>query len=444
VSQSATLSVIAAHARTLDGGPADYDDLLDELGSASVVLLGEATHGTHEFYRERATITQRLIAEKGFAGVAVEADWPDAYRVNRYVRGAGADEEATDALGDFKRFPSWMWRNADVLDFVGWLRAHNETQPADRRAGFYGLDLYSLHASMRAVIGVLDKIDPDAARQARIRYACFDRYGDDVQAYAHATRYALSASCEREVITQLVELRRRAAEYAARDGRLASDDLFFAEQNARVVLGAEAYYRTMFEGHVESWNLRDRHMADTLDRLARFLSRPHHPARIVVWAHNSHVGDARATQMGARGELNLGQLAAEQWRSAAVSIGFTTYDGTVTAATEWDGTAHRRHVRPALPESYEHLFHETGLGQFLLPLRRPVDLASALADRRLERAIGVLYLPETERRSHYFHARLSDQFDYVIHFDRTRAVEPLERTSLWDAGELAETYPSGL
>jgi erythromycin esterase-like protein len=444
VSQSATLSVIAAHARTLDGGPADYDDLLDELGSASVVLLGEATHGTHEFYRERATITQRLIAEKGFGGVAIEADWPDAYRVNRFVRGAGGDEEATDALSDFKRFPSWMWRNADVLDFVGWLRAHNETQPAERRAGFYGLDLYSLHASMRAVIGVLSKIDPDAARQARVRYACFDRYGDDVQAYAHATRYALSASCEREVITQLVELRRRAAEYAARDGRLAPDDLFFAEQNARVVLGAEAYYRTMFEGHVESWNLRDRHMADTLDRLARFLSRPHHPARIVVWAHNSHVGDARATQMGARGELNLGRLAAEQWRSAAVSIGFTTYDGTVTAATEWDGPAHRRHVRPALPESYEYLFHETRLGQFLLPLRRPVDLASALADRRLERAIGVLYLPETERRSHYFHARLSDQFDYVIHFDRTRAVEPLERTSLWDAGELAETYPSGL
>jgi erythromycin esterase-like protein/predicted phosphoribosyltransferase len=438
------VDLIRRRALALTGAPHDYDGLIDALGRARIVLLGEASHGTHEFYRERVVLTKRLIAEKGFSAVAVEADWPDAYRVNRYVRGAGRDRDAVEALGDFRRFPAWMWRNADVLDFVGWLRTHNETLPDAHRAGFYGLDLYSLHASMRAVVAFLDKVDPAAAGRARARYGCFDRFGDEMQQYAHATGLGVEASCERDVVAQLVELRRQAAEYARRDGRLAQDEYFVAEQNARVVRDAEAYYRTMFGGRVESWNLRDHHMTDTLGELARFLEQPDRPARLVVWAHNSHLGDARATEMAEHGEVNVGQLARERFGADVVSVGFSTYTGTVTAATEWDGPAHRRHVRPALAASYEHLLHDCRLGWFLLPLRTDLDLASALAHPRLERAIGVLYLPETERRSHYFHARLSDQFDYVVHIDETRAVEPLERTSTWEVGEFAETFPSGL
>jgi erythromycin esterase-like protein/predicted phosphoribosyltransferase len=438
------VDVIRRRAIPLTGAPADYDALLDGIGDARVVLLGEATHGTHDFYRERAVITKRLIAEKGFAAVAVEADWPDAYRVNRYVRATGIDADAADALADFRRFPAWMWRNADVLDFLGWLRAHNDGVPAGTRAGFYGLDLYSLHASMQAVLTYLGKVDPPAAKRARERYACFDRFGDEMQRYAYATRNDLSASCEREVVTELVELRRRAADYASRNGRIAPDDYFFAEQNAKLVQHAEAYYRTMLGGHVESWNLRDRHMAGALDDLIAFLDRARPGARVVVWAHNSHLGDARATQMGERGELNVGQLARERFGSAAVLVGFTTHTGTVTAASDWDGPAERKAVRPSLAGSYERLFHDAGIARFLLPLRSDPDLSAACAASRLERAIGVMYLPETERQSHYFRARLADQFDYVLHFDLTRAVEPLERTSMWDAGEFAETFPSGL
>jgi len=408
------------------------------------VLLGEATHGTHEFYRERAFITRRLITEKGFTAVAVEADWPDAYRVNRFVRGMGADEESVDALGDFGRFPTWMWRNADVLDFIGWLRAHNETKAEDERGGFYGLDLYSLRASMQAVLGYLDKVDPDGARRARTRYGCFDQFGDEMQQYGYAAAHGLEPSCEREVVTQLLELHRLRADYASRDGRVARDEFFVAEQNARLVRNAEAYYRTMFRGRAESWNLRDQHMTETLGELAVFLEKARAGARIVVWAHNSHLGDARATEMGEGGELNVGQLVRERFRTEAVLVGFTTYTGTVTAASEWDGPAHRKHVRPAPAGSYERLFHDAGIPRLLLPLRTDLELASALAGPHLERAIGVIYAPETERRSHYFHARLPEQFDYVLHFDETRAVEPLERTSTWEAGEMADTFPSGL
>jgi erythromycin esterase-like protein/adenine/guanine phosphoribosyltransferase-like PRPP-binding protein len=439
------LDVVRRRARPFTGDAADDDALIEQLGQARVVLLGEATHGTHEFYRQRALITRRLIVEHGFQAVAVEADWPDAYRINRYVRGAGTDRDAVEALTDFRRFPAWMWRNADVLDFVGWLRSYNENRPATAQAGFYGLDLYSLHASARAVLTYLDKVDPPAAEKARRRYACFDQFGEDPQDYAYATGYGMTPSCEREVVSQLVDLRRQAADYARRDGRIAADEFFVAEQNARVVRDAEAYYRTMVRGHVESWNLRDRHMVDTLAELIAFLDQAGRgKARVVVWAHNSHLGDARATEMGEHGELNVGQLVRERFGADAMLVGFTSYTGTVTAATEWDGPAHRRHLRPAHAGSYEFLFHETRLPRFALLLRTDLDLASALEAPRLERAVGVLYLPETERRSHYFHAKLSRQFDVVLHFDETRAVEPLERTSAWVAGEVAETYPSGL
>ncbi len=437
-------AIVREKARPLKGDPAQYDALIEGIGDARVVLLGEATHGTHEFYRERAFITRRLITEKGFTAVAVEADWPDAYRINRFVRGTSTDEEAIQALADFGRFPTWMWRNADVLDFVGWLRTHNEAQPPDRRTGFYGLDLYSLRASMQAVLSYLDKVDPDAARRARRRYGCFDQFGGEMQQYGYAASFGMHPSCEREVITQLLELHRQRSEYASRDGRVAADEFFYAEQNARLVKNAEEYYRTMFRGRADSWNLRDRHMVDTLDELMRFLDQGRSNARVVVWAHNSHLGDARATEMSERGELNVGQLARERYGAKAVLVGFTTYAGTVTAASEWDGPAHRKHVRPALAGSYERLFHDVRIPRFLLPLRSDLDLASALAEPRLERAIGVLYVPETERASHYFHARLPQQFDFVLHFDETRAVEPLERGVLWEAGDVAETFPSGL
>lgn len=441
--QNAT-NLVRQHAITLGGDPRQYDALLDGIGGARVVLLGEATHGTHEFYRERAVLTRRLIEEKGFAGVAVEADWPDAYRINRFVRAVSEDENAAGALGDFGRFPAWMWRNADVLDFIGWLRVHNEGQPRDRRVGFYGLDLYSLRASMAAVLAYLDKVDPAEARRARHRYACFDQFGSEMQEYGYAASLGLEPTCEREVVNQLLELHRRRLDYASRDGRVAADEFFYAEQNARVVRDAEEYYRTMFAGRAESWNLRDQHMAATLHDLLGFLSRGRDQARVVVWAHNSHLGDARATEMGDGGELNVGQLARMEYGGDAVLVGFTTFAGTVTAATEWDGPAHRRHVRPAVADSWEKLFHDAAIPRFLLPFRTDTELASAFARPRLERAIGVLYLPESERRSHYFHARIAEQFDYVLHFDETRAVEPLDRTSMWEAGEVAETFPSGL
>src|SRR5579872_2170616 len=429
----------------LIGSAGDYDPLLELIGDARFVLLGEATHGTHEFYRERAQITKRLICEKGFTAVAVEADWPDAYRVNRFVQGQGEDDDATDALGGFRRFPAWMWRNADVLDFIGWMRAHNETLAARQvQAGFYGLDLYSMHASIQAVLEYLDKVDPEGARRARHRYACFANFGEDPQEYGYAAGLGLSDTCEREVIEQLIDLQRRAADYARRDGRIAADDFFYAEQNARLVRNAEEYYRAMFRGRISSWNLRDRHMAETLDALAEHLRQYDKRAKIVLWAHNSHLGDARATEMGRRGELNVGQLVRERYGNECVLIGFTTYSGTVTAASNWGGRAERKRVRPALAESYEAIFHAVGAPRFLLKLRDRGQLSHGLAEPMLERAIGVIYLPESELASHYFHARLARQFDAVLHFDQTRAVEPLERSSEWTAGEPAETFPSGM
>jgi erythromycin esterase-like protein/predicted phosphoribosyltransferase len=441
---STTVDVVRARAHRLAGEARDYDALIAAIGDAPVVLIGEGSHGTHEFYRERAFITERLIAERGFNAVAVEADWPDAYRVNRYVRGASDDQYAVDALGDFGRFPTWMWRNTDVAAFISWLRAHNDTQAAERRVGFYGLDLYSLRASMNAVLAYLAKVDPDAARRARARYACCDQFGEEPQTYGYATEFGLTPTCEREVVTALVELQRQRAAYTSRDGRVARDEFFYAEQNARLVRNAEAYYRSMFRGREESWNLRDRHMTDTLGELLQFLAPAGGSARIVVWAHNSHLGDARATEMRRRGELNVGQLIRERFGMRAVLIGQTTHTGTVTATSEWDQPAERKTLRPSLVGSYERLFHDTGLDRCLVPMRDDLVLASALADGRLERAIGVIYLPRTERVSHYFTARLPNQFDFVLHFDETTALEPLERTVGWEAGEPAETFPSGL
>ncbi|HET7599474.1 MAG TPA: erythromycin esterase family protein [Gemmatimonadales bacterium] len=431
----------------LEGAAHDYDALLSLVGDARVVCLGEASHGTHEFYRERARITRRLIEEKGFTAVAVEADWPDAWRVNRYVRGVSDATSAHQALDAFERFPRWMWRNRDVLVFTDWLRDWNDHAGAERAVGFYGLDLYSLYGSIAAVVEYLDRVDPEGARRARYRYGCFEQFGEDTQAYGYSAEFGLSPSCEREAVAQLVELRRRAGDLARRDGRLPEDEFFFAEQNARVVRSAEEYYRTMFRGRVSSWNLRDRHMADTLQALLDHLDRTRGGrTKVAVWEHNSHVGDARATALGAEGEWNVGQLAREQWGTDAVLVGFTTYAGTVTAATDWDAPADRKRVRPALAGSWEALLHLALDGaDALLPVRGRDRAAAPLRAERLERAIGVIYRPETERVSHYFEARLGDQFDAIAHFDVTRAVEPLDRTPGWDRGEPAdETYPTGL
>ncbi len=438
------ITAVRAAAHPLTGAPNDYAPLLELIGDARCVLLGEASHGTHDFYQERAEITRQLITHKGFTAVAVEADWPDAYRVNCYVRGTGDAQNAGEALGGFTRFPAWMWRNTVVRDFVEWLREHNSSSQAGApRVGFYGLDLYSLHSSIDAVIGYLDKVDPEAAQRARYRYGCFDHHGEDPQAYGYAASFNLTESCQREVLTQLQELQHSAAAYTNRDGAMAEDEFFYAEQNARLAKNAEDYYRTMFEGRVSSWNVRDCHMAETLDALLAHLDRHGHRNKVVLWAHNSHLGDARATEMGEMGELNVGQLVRERYGDEAFLVGFSTYTGTVTAASDWGGPAELKRVRPGLPGSYEALFHEAGLPRFLLPLHdRRVE--EPLRQRRLERAIGVIYRPETERMSHYFHARLPDQFDAMLHFDQTRAVEPLERTARWQTDELPETFPSAL
>jgi erythromycin esterase-like protein len=437
-------ALVGRTAHPITGGAEDYDRLLDLIGDARVVLLGEASHGTHEFYRERARITRRLLEERDFGAVAVEADWPDAYRVNRWVRGVGTDRSALEALGDFLRFPRWMWRNRDVLDFVQWMRRWNDARPAPRRAGFYGLDLYSLFRSMEAVIGFLDRADPAAARRARYRYSCFEDFGEDAQAYGYAAEFNLNRSCEDEAVQQLLDLQRHASELAQRQGQVPEDELFYAEQNARLVKNAEEYYRTMFRGRISSWNLRDQHMAETLEALIAHLERKGAASKVVVWEHNSHIGDASATSMGSSGEWNVGQLSRERFGEDSVLVGFCTYTGTVTAARDWDAPGERKRVRPALEGSWEALFHEAGLSDFLLPLRGDPELIHALHQVRLERAIGVIYRPETERVSHYFEALLPRQFDAVIHFDQTRAVEPLDRSAGWDEGEPPETFPTGL
>lgn len=437
-----SVAVIREHAHVRRAGDDALAPVVERASRAKLVLIGEASHGTHEFYARRAELTKRLIRDHGFQAVAAEADWPDAHRVDRYAKGRGQDSTAKSALGDFQRFPAWMWRNADVLDFVGWLRDHNDALPrGSKKNGFYGLDLYSLHSSIAAVLTYLDKVDTEAAQRARYRYGCFEHAGEDPQAYGYATTFGMSDSCESEVVAQLVEMRRRAAELAARDGRLDPDEYFFAEHNARVVKNAERYYRSMFGGRVESWNLRDSHMMETLENLVTNLGPD---ARVVVWAHNSHLGDARATSMGTSGELNLGQLVRERFGEQSFLIGFSTYSGTVTAASDWGGAAERKRVRPGMPASWERLFHETRLAEFTLIPGESRELLQVLSDERLERAIGVIYLPESERLSHYFEARLAEQFDSIIHVDETRAVEPLERNSGWEAGEFPETYPSAV
>lgn len=421
------------------------DAFLDAVGDAKIVLLGEATHGTSEFYLMRAAITRRLIEERGFSAVALEADWPDAHRIDRFVSGDDErDDNARAALGDFQRFPAWMWRNEEFVDFIEWMQAYNARSGASQ-ASVFGLDLYSLHRSMERVVQYLEGVDPQLASRARERYACFDPSGGRGEVYGSYAAFDFDEGCRRAVEAQIDELRREAESLANRDGRAARDAYFYAEQNALLVRDAELYYRAVYSGRIDSWNVRDTHMADTLDRLLTFLASNGRNDKVIVWAHNSHVGDASATEMGARGETNVGELVRLRHRNAAFSAGFTTYDGSVIAARTWDGPHMIRSVRPALAGSHEAFFHEqlNGANAMVLPRDASPQLKAAW-DEREERAIGVIYRPETERQSHYFRARLAAQFDAVLHFDRTRHVQPLDKAEVIGGEILPETYPSAL
>ncbi|MCP9841759.1 protein-L-isoaspartate(D-aspartate) O-methyltransferase [Synechococcus sp. J7-Johnson] len=411
----------------------DLAPLLGRIGEARVVLIGEASHGTSEFYRMRARITRELIERKGFSFVAIEGDWPDAARVDHYVRHAETPPSEWTA---FARFPTWMWRNGETRTFVDWLRAHNAAHEPAQRVAFRGLDLYSLYSSIRSVLDYLKDVDPQTAQVAQLRYGCLTPWEAEPATYGHAAITGSYRSCETPVVAVLKDLRRKEQVYAEHDGERFLD----ASQNALLVSNAEQYYRIMYYGSRASWNLRDGHMFDTLMNLLQ-----HHgpESRGVVWAHNSHIGDASATEMSRRGEFNIGQLCRQQLGTAAYSIGFGTHDGTVAAATDSDGPMLTKSVRPSLEQSYERLCHESGAPQFLLPLRQPASqaLCQALMKPRLERAIGVIYRPETELQSHYFQAVLPRQFDEYIWFDRTRAVTPFETAELKG---MPDTYPFGL
>ncbi len=422
-----TAALVKKFAHRISGNPRDYDPLMKMIGDARFVLLGEATHGTREFYRERALITRRLIEEKGFDAVVLEADWTDAYRANEFVHGTSKDQTAEQSLAGFTRFPQWMWRNTDFRDLVTSIRSYNGSgKPNISRAGIYGMDLYGLSESADAVIEYLKRVEPEAGNQAARRYACFDGYRDETEQYGYVVSRDEKKSCEKQALEQFQEMEARFNAWLGSTNRQRDEDLFSAYQNARVVKNGEAYYRLSYKGNFSTWNLRDSHMAETLHALSRYLDAVGKAkSKVVVWAHNTHQGDARMTEMGESGELNVGHLMRQANDKDTVLVGFTTYTGEVIAASEWGGKGERMKVRPALAGSYARLFRETGVPNFLLIFRGNEQLTQELARPRLERAIGVIYKPETERQSHYFEARISKQFDAVIHFDVTSAVKPL-------------------
>ena len=411
----------------------DLVPLLERVGDARLVLLGEATHGTSEFYRMRERISRELIVKKGFRFIAIEGDWPDAARVDHYVRHL---EYPPSEWTAFARFPTWMWRNNEVRDFVNWLREHNAGAKHEARVAFHGLDLYSLYVSIRSVLNYLDQVDPEAAKVARQRYGCLTPWQGDPATYGHAALTGSYRTCEPHVVRALKELLEKRVAYTEHDG----ERFFDAVQNARLVTNAERYYRIMYYGSRASWNLRDEHMFTTLKNLLAFYGTG---SKAIVWAHNSHVGNSAATEMALRGEHNIGHLCRQEFGGSAYLVGFGTNSGTVAAASDWDGPMEIKKVQPALPKSYERLCHASGHPRFMLGLRNRAELTSAqgLGKPQLERAIGVVYRPETERASHYFQAILPRQFDEYVWFDDTRAVTPFDTAEL--AG-LPDTYPFGL
>ena len=417
---SATIAAVRTAALPLTGAASDYDTLVALAARARVVFLGEQTHGTHEFYRERARITQRLIRERGYRAVALEADWPEVERINRYIHGEPGDASAEQSLGGFTDFPLWMWRNTDVRDLVQWLRAHNAPLPPEQRVAIYGIDVYSLYTSADAVVTYLQSVDPAAAERVRKQYACFAPHRPDPQRYAAA---AQSRSCQAQAATVLAEMRQRATTRPADPA--AANALFSALRNAHSVVNSEEYFRSLYLPGISTWNLRDQRMEDALLAIDEHLSTDApERARIVVWAHNSHVGDARATEMGEGGEHNVGQLIRQRLGGESLLVGFFTHRGKVMAAPEWDAPGRVFDLRPALTGSYADLFHAARAANFMLVLRDPT-LMTPLSGPRPERAVGVVYNPATERQSHYFLARVANQFDLAIFFDQTAAVTPI-------------------
>ncbi|NOR55161.1 MAG: protein-L-isoaspartate(D-aspartate) O-methyltransferase [Sulfurovum sp.] len=413
----------------------NLDELMERIGDSRVVLLGEASHGTAEFYDMRARITKELIEKKGFTIVAAEADWPDAAHINNYIQ--GREPDALLQSKPFSRFPTWMWANHSVLEFTHWLKAHNDkTASSDKKIGFYGLDLYSLFSSIEMVLDYLDKVDPETAEVARVRYGCLMPWADNPSMYGRAVITREYKECEIEVLRTLHDLLEKRLEYSLANG----EKFFNAEQNAKLVANAERYYRTMYYAENNSWNQRDQHMFDTLQSVLEFRGPQ---SKAVVWEHNSHIGDARATQMGARGELNIGQLARQEYGDKVYNIGFGTDHGTVAAASEWGGPMEIKQVQPSRIDSYERVFHDVHADNFLLPLRYPLQelTRKKLLTERLERAIGVIYRPETELQSHYFYASLPHQFDEYIWFDETHAVEALTKETIKG---MLDTFPFGL
>jgi erythromycin esterase-like protein len=426
LNEVSTIALVKKSAHAISGNSSDYDPLMKMIGDARFVLLGEATHGTHEFYRERAAITRRLIEEKGFDAVVLEADWADAYRANEFVHGRSQYQTAEQSLSGFTRFPKWMWRNTDFRDLVTSIRSYNGSRQLGIRAGIYGMDLYGHSESAEAVIEYLKRVDLEAGNQAAKRYSCFTWYGDKPEQYGYDVSRDGKKSCEKQALEQFQEMEKRFNNWLGNTNRQRDNDLFAAYQNARVVKNGEAYYRLSYKGNFSTWNLRDAHMAETLHALTTYLDAAgDSKSKVVVWAHNTHQGDARMTEMGETGELNVGHLMREANDGNSVLVGFTTYTGEVMAASEWGEKGQRMKVRPAIPGSYSRLFHETGIPNFLLVFRGNESLTRELDRRRLERAIGVVYKPETERQSHYFEARMAKQFDAVIHFDITNPVQPL-------------------
>jgi erythromycin esterase-like protein len=432
-------AAVAERLRTMSHrltGPDDLDPLLDRIGDARFVLLGEATHGTHEYYTWRAAISRRLIEEKGFSFIAVEGDWPDCYHVNRYVKGiAGAGASAPEVLHAFTRWPTWMWANEEIVALAEWLCEHNDRRPADERIGFYGLDVYSLWGSIEAVVDYLKRVDPASVGAAYRAFQCFAPYGEDVQEYARATQI-VPTSCADEVLALLLEVRQKAPTYQE-DSREA---FFSAEQNALVAVGAEQYYRAMVRGGAASWNVRDQHMADTLDRLMQ-----HHgpTTKAIVWEHNTHIGDARATDMAGAGMVNLGQLARERhWRDGVVLVGFGSHRGSVIASDEWGAPMTRMTVPPARPGSYEDILHGLDASDHLL-IFSPSDDGDPLLEPRGHRAIGVVYNPAHERYGNYVPTILPLRYDAFLYLDETSALHPLHLEP-HAGGESPETYPFGV
>jgi len=437
--------VIINNASLLTDGSIDYKLFDEQFNKASIVLLGEASHGTSEFYKIRAKISQKLITDYGFNAVAIEGDWPDVYQINRYVQGITPRNTLNKVFSHFKRFPLWMWRNQPMLDFVKWLKIHNDSSSQNQKVGVYGLDLYSIHSSIEEIIKFLNKEDPAAAIRARDRYKCLDTAIHDPGMYGFLAHMDLKGSCADAVTQQLIELNKKAASlFIQQDKGVEADEYFQIVQNAHLIKSAEAYYRNMFKEEVSTWNLRDKHMFDTLQNIQSYLSKKiSKPAKIIIWAHNSHIGNAKATEMGKSGEFNIGQLVKESYGEKSFSIGFTTYSGTVRAASNWGDEGKIKCINPGLATSYEHLFHSTNLENFILALNNS-ELCTILRKPRLERAIGVIYKPETERMSHYFRATLPDQFDAVCHLDITTAIEPLLEKGSLEEEEVPDTFPSGL